>query len=60
MEDVPNTRRQEIIDEFTDVKPGSVMVSQITTGGVGLNIQAANIVILCEPQWEAINRRTSN
>ncbi len=50
--DVPNTRRQEIIDEFTEAKPGSVLVSQITAGGVGLNIQAANIVILCEPQWK--------
>ena len=28
------------------------MVSQITAGGVGLNIQAANIVVLCEPQWK--------
>lgn len=50
--DVPNTRRQDIIDEFTDAKPGSVLVSQINAGGVGLNIQAANIVILCEPQWK--------
>lgn len=50
--DVPNTRRQDIIDEFTEAKPGSVLISQITAGGVGLNIQAANIVILCEPQWK--------
>lgn len=50
--DVPNTRRQEIIDEFTEAQSGSVLVSQITAGGVGLNIQAANIVILCEPQWK--------
>lgn len=50
--DVPNDRRQDIIDEFTKAKPGSVLVSQITAGGVGLNIQAANIVILCEPQWK--------
>lgn len=50
--DVPNARRQEIIDEFTKAKPGSVLISQITAGGVGLNIQAANIVILCEPQWK--------
>lgn len=50
--DVPNHRRQDIIDEFTKAKPGSVLVSQITAGGVGLNIQAANIVILCEPQWK--------
>lgn len=50
--DVPNARRQEIIDEFTKAQPGSVLISQITAGGVGLNIQAANIVILCEPQWK--------
>jgi len=50
--DVPNHRRQDIIDEFTNAKPGSVLISQITAGGVGLNIQAANIVILCEPQWK--------
>jgi len=50
--DVSNTRRQEIIDEFTAADPGSVLVSQIAAGGVGLNIQSANIVILCEPQWK--------
>jgi len=50
--DVPNARRQEIIDEFTKAEPGSVLISQITAGGVGLNIQAANIVVLCEPQWK--------
>src|SRR5690625_734591 len=50
--DVPNARRQEIIDDFTNAGAGSVLISQITAGGVGLNIQAANIVILCEPQWK--------
>jgi SNF2 family DNA or RNA helicase len=50
--DVPNHRRQDIIDEFTNADPGAVLISQITAGGVGLNIQAANIVILCEPQWK--------
>ncbi|HZW68712.1 MAG TPA: DEAD/DEAH box helicase [Pseudogracilibacillus sp.] len=50
--DISNQRRQEIIDEFTKAKKGSVLISQITAGGVGLNIQAANIVILCEPQWK--------
>src|SRR5699024_5004670 len=50
--DVPNERRQELIDEFTKADPGSVLISQITAGGVGLNIQAANIIILCEPQWK--------
>ena len=28
----------------------SVLVSQITAGGVGLNVQAASVVIFCEPQ----------
>lgn len=50
--DVPNARRQEIIDEFTKAEPGSVLVSQIQAGGTGLNIQAANIIVLCEPQWK--------
>ena len=50
--DVPNRRRQEIIDQFSKAEAGSVLISQITAGGVGLNIQAANIVILCEPQWK--------
>src|SRR5690625_1415155 len=50
--DVPNARRQDIIDEFTKAPSGSVLISQITAEGVGLNIQAANVVVLCEPQWK--------
>ena len=50
--DVPNSDRQKIVDDFTSAEPGAVMVSQITAGGVGLNIQAANIIVLCEPQWK--------
>ncbi|SFK73279.1 DEAD/DEAH box helicase [Salinicoccus halodurans] len=50
--DIPNAERQQIIDDFTAAEPGAVLVSQITAGGVGLNIQAANIIILCEPQWK--------
>lgn len=39
-----------------------VLVSQIVAGGVGLNIQAASVVVICEPQlkpttdWQAIAR----
>ena len=29
-----------------------MLVSQIEAGGVGLNIQAASVVILTEPQWK--------
>src|SRR5699024_637292 len=50
--DIPNEDRQEIIDTFTSAPSGAVLTAQIIAGGVGLNIQAANIVILCEPQWE--------
>ena len=49
---VPNHERQAIIDAFTKAEAGSVLISQIEAGGIGLNIQAANIVILCEPQWK--------
>lgn len=46
---IPAARRQELIDEFTD-SDKTVLVSQVTAGGVGLNIQAANIIVFCEPQ----------
>ncbi|MEO5874027.1 MAG: DEAD/DEAH box helicase [Streptosporangiaceae bacterium] len=48
--DVPPVGRQELVDEFT-ARPGhAVLLSQIQAGGVGLNLQAASVVILCEPQ----------
>lgn len=49
---VPTAKRQDIIDRFSKSAPGSVLLSQITAGGTGLNIQAANVVILCEPQFK--------
>lgn len=54
--------RQDMIDEFSAAAPGSVLVAQIIAGGVGLNIQAASVVVICEPQlkptteWQAIAR----
>ena len=47
----PNDR-QPLIDRFTEAGPGSVLLCQINTGGLGLNIQAASIVVFCEPQWK--------
>ncbi|WP_420638574.1 DEAD/DEAH box helicase [Candidatus Poriferisocius sp.] len=49
---VSATDRQRIIDEFTSRNEPAVLVSQIEAGGVGLNIQAASVVILTEPQWK--------
>lgn len=45
-------RRQEIIDEFDKAPAGTVLVSQIQSGGTGLNIQSASVVVLCEPQFK--------
>jgi ERCC4-related helicase len=49
--DVPPPHRQAIVDEFTNSPTPKILVAQIQAGGVGLNIQAASVVILCEPQW---------
>lgn len=49
---VSGEKRQEILDAFGESSPGSVLVSQIIAGGTGINVQAASMVILCEPQWK--------
>ena len=46
----PPNQRQEIIDQFNASPDGSVLIAQIQAGGTGLNIQAASVVIICEPQ----------
>ena len=43
-------QRQAIVDEFSNAVGGAVLVAQIQVGGVGLNIQAASVVVICEPQ----------
>lgn len=48
--DISPARRQEIVDEFNASPAGAVLVSQVQAGGTGLNIQAASVVIFCEPQ----------
>jgi superfamily II DNA or RNA helicase len=59
---VPAAARQVIVDQFSAAGHGAVLVSQIVAGGVGLNIQAASVVVICEPQlkptteWQAIAR----
>lgn len=59
---VPAAKRQNMVDEFSQARHGAVLVAQIIAGGVGLNIQAASIVVICEPQlkptteWQSIAR----
>lgn len=50
--DVPVARRQEMVERLEEAKPGAVLVSQIQAGGTGMNIQAANVVVICEPQFK--------
>ncbi|MEY9837519.1 DEAD/DEAH box helicase [Streptacidiphilus sp. EB103A] len=42
--------RQRIVDRFTAVSGPAVLLAQIQVGGIGLNLQAASVVVLCEPQ----------
>jgi superfamily II DNA or RNA helicase len=59
---MPAPARQVLVDQFSAASHGAVLVSQIVAGGVGLNIQAASVVVICEPQlkptteWQAIAR----
>ena len=46
---VSPAERLRIVKELTDHAGSAVIVAQIQAGAVGLNIQAANVVILCEP-----------
>jgi len=47
---IPTPRRQELVDQFANGRGHGVLVSQIQVGGIGINMQAASVVILCEPQ----------
>ena len=43
-------QRQSLVDSFTNSPTPVALVGQIQAAGTGLNIQAASVVILCEPQ----------
>ena len=45
-------KRQEVIDLFESSSDGSVLLAQIEAAGTGLNIQAASVVVICEPQFK--------
>lgn len=49
---VAPSARQELIDRFSAAPGHAVLVSQIQAGGTGLNMQAASVVVLTEPQWK--------
>lgn len=49
---VSPTARQDLVDHFSRQEGHAVLLCQIEAGGVGLNLQAASVVILAEPQWK--------
>lgn len=46
----PPNKRQDYVDALGKAPAGSTLLTQITAGGVGLNIQSASVVIIAEPQ----------
>ena len=60
--DSNTSERQQIIDTFTNTPGHAVLAAQIDAGGIGINLQAASVVILMEAQfkpsteWQAIAR----
>lgn len=49
---VAPAERQRIVEDFGKRPGHAVLLSQIEAGGVGINMQAASVVILVEPQWK--------
>jgi superfamily II DNA or RNA helicase len=47
---VSPSARQDLVDQFTNSKEPLALIGQIQAAGTGLNIQAASVIILCEPQ----------
>ena len=43
-------RRSEALG--VEAPPGTALVTQIDAGGLGLNVQAASVVVICEPQYK--------
>jgi SNF2 family DNA or RNA helicase len=48
--DISPSDRQAMVDKLTNARGPAVLVAQIQAGGVGLNIQAASVIIIAEPQ----------
>lgn len=49
---VSTAKRMDLVDRFQKLKGHAVLACQVTVGGVGLNLHAASVVILMEPQWK--------
>lgn len=49
---VPPMLRQQMVDDFRRHHGHAVLLAQIEAGGVGINMQAASVVVITEPQWK--------
>jgi len=49
---VPTEERQKLIDAFSAKQGFAVLALQIDAGGLGINLQSAQVVILMEPQFK--------
>lgn len=49
---VPPAARQQLVGDFAAHPGHAVLLSQVEAGGVGMNMQAASVVVLIEPQWK--------
>lgn len=47
---ISSAERQAVVQQFTKAEKPGVLLAQATAGGTGLNIQAASVVIIVEPQ----------
>jgi SNF2 family DNA or RNA helicase len=50
--DLTPEHRLALVDAFTQQPGFAVLASQVEAGGVGINVQAASVVVLMEPQWK--------
>ena len=55
--DLAAEQRQAVIDRFTARTGFGLIVLQIEAGGVGINLQSAQVVILMEPQFKPSTER---
>ena len=55
--EISSVERQQVIDRFATLEGFGVLALQIEAGGVGINLQCAQVVILMEPQFKPSTER---
>ncbi len=55
--EISSVERQQVIDRFATQEGFGVLALQIEAGGVGINLQCAQVVILMDPQFKPSTER---